>query len=385
MRPARLAPLAILLWSLTPDAASAQCVEGRGLILTEVFYDAPTADDSLEWIELRNDSSATIALTGQYSLGWGGPNYLFGQIDLQGSIAPGEIFVVGGPVSSADNAMPLFQQVAAGGLSLQNSGASADGVALFRLPAASVTADSLPIDVVVYGTTNDNGLRGPDGTVITPQVEDAPSGSSIELTDAGWQVQPAPSPNQSPLSRPPSPLLLSEVFYDAPADDQNLEWIELFNRGSQPIVLSGHYSLGVGGADYTFAQYDLQGTVQPGATFVVGGPLSNADNATPDLQQSLPLALQNSGGVADGVALFNQPAAAVNTLSVPVDSVVYGDSNDSLLINANGVAGAPDVGDAPSGSSIERDPTGWSIQAAPSPNTTLLAALGCRLFINGFE
>ncbi|MCB1554771.1 MAG: lamin tail domain-containing protein [Xanthomonadales bacterium] len=384
MRSIHGAACALLLGGM-PTMAAAQCVVPGGLIITEVFYDAPAGDDGLEWVELRNDGTTTIQLTGQYSLGWAGLDYTFGLLDLQGSIAPGEVFVVGGPISNADNGMPVFQQTATFTPNMQNSGPEADGLALFNVPAASVTASTVPIDAVVYGPTNTNGLLGPDGTPLTPQVGDAPSGSSIELTDGGWQIQALPAPNQTSLAPPLSPLALSEVFYDASGADDNLEWVELFNRGTAPILLTGKYSLGAAGIDYTFDQYDLQGVVQPGETFVIGGPVSNVNNAQPVFDQTEPLFLQNSGIAADGLALFDRVAANVFANTVPVDSVIYGDSNDNMLIDRTGSAPAPDVADAPPGSSIELGTTMWAVQGVPTPNATPLSSTGCRAFADGFE
>lgn len=384
MRPIHGAACALLLGGF-PTLGAAQCVAPGGLIITEVFYDAPAGDDGLEWVELRNDGTSTIQLTGQYSLGWAGSDYTYGLLDLQGSVAPGEVFVVGGPISSADNGMPEFQQAAILTPNMQNSGADADGVALFHLPASSVTASTVPIDAVVYGPVNTNGLLGPNGVPLTPQVGDAPSGSSIELADGGWQIQALPAPNQTALAPPLSPLMISEVFYDAEGDDTNLEWVELFNRGTAPILLTGRYSLGSGGNDYTFDQHDLQGAVQPGDTFVVGGPISSASNAMPLFDQTTALVIQNSGVAADGVALFDLPASSVGPITVPVDSVIFGDDNVNMLIDRTGTAPPPDVMDAPAGSSIERGLAAWAVQGMPTPNVTPLFATGCRAFADGFE
>ena len=61
--------------------------------------------------------------------------------------------------------------------------------------------------------------------------------------------------------------------------------------------------------------------------------------------------------------------------TVPIDAVVYGPTNSSGLIDETGAANAPEVGDAPSGASIERvDLAGaWQVQTSPDPNTTALA------------
>ncbi|MCB1055456.1 MAG: endonuclease [Acidobacteria bacterium] len=168
-------------------------------------------------------------------------------------------------------------------------------------------------------------------------------------------------------------LILSEVFYDPAGTDDGLEWVEIYNRGTTTVDLSG-YSLGAGGLDYTTTLLQLSGSLAPGATFVVGGPTSSAANHNPSLDQAADFNpdLQNSGTTGDGVALFDLPASQVTPSTVPVDAVVYGPDNGSGLIDETGFANGPEVGDAPSGSSIERtDLAGsWQIQAQPTPNTT---------------
>ena len=69
-------------------------------------------------------------------------------------------------------------------------------------------------------------------------------------------------------------LLLSEVLYDTSGTDDGLEWVELYNNDTVAIDLSS-FSLGNGGTDYTASVVQLSGTIQPGATFVVGGPTSS--------------------------------------------------------------------------------------------------------------
>ena len=193
----------------------------------------------------------------------------------------------------------------------------------------------------------------------------------------------------------PAGMLLSEVLYDVSSGDDGFEWVELYNSSGSAIDLAG-FCIGGGGTDYTYSSAQLSGTVAAGATFVVGGPTSSSVNANPsyDLVANFTEDLQNSGSAGDGVALFNLPCASVTASTVPVDAVVYGPNNNNGLIDETGSANAPEVGDAPSGSSIERlDLAGnWRIQGSPSPNVTPLAG-GCSVdadcddgaFCNGAE
>ncbi|MEM9598938.1 MAG: hypothetical protein AAGD06_32015, partial [Acidobacteriota bacterium] len=83
---------------------------------------------------------------------------------------------------------------------------------------------------------------------------------------------------------------------------------------------------------------------------------------------------QNGGSAGDGVALFDVPCSSVGASTVPVDAVVYGSNNNSGLIDETGVANAPEVADAPSGSSIERTSIAgsWQVQGSPTPGTSPL-------------
>ncbi len=83
----------------------------------------------------------------------------------------------------------------------QNSGTAGDGVALFDVPATQVTASTVPIDAVIYGPDNENGLIDETGTPPPPNVGDVESGSSIERFDlaGSWRIQSSPTPNEVPL------------------------------------------------------------------------------------------------------------------------------------------------------------------------------------------
>ncbi len=346
---------------------------GGGLLLSEVFYDPTGSDNGYEWVELFNAGSAAVNLSG-YSLGSGGSNYTYSKMQLSGVIGPGETFVVGGTISSSKNHNPTFDQSANFGPDIQNSGSTADGVALFDRPSSQVSSSTVPIDAVVYGGTNSNGLRDSSGSPPSPHVGDAPSGSSIERTDATtWQVQSAPTPNASPLGGSgggTGVVILSEVFYDPSGSDSGYEWVELYNAGTAAVDLSG-YSLGNGGTSYIYSQVQLSGVIGPGQTFVVGGTFSSSKNHNPSFDLSLDFGpdFQNSGSTADGVALFDRPSSQVGASTVPIDAVIYGGSNNNGLIDASGGAPSPLVGDAPSGSSIERIASGWRVQSAPTPNS----------------
>jgi len=169
-------------------------VQLAGLIITEILYDTPGGDSPKEWVEIYNGTIVEVDLSA-YSLGNGGTNYTTSKVQLSGIVEPGACFVVGGPESGEDNGSPVFDQEFDFEPDFQNSGDTADGVALFAVPASEVTNTTVPIDVVIYGGQNKNGLMDETGEPGEVDVGDVSSGSSLELTADGWVAQPEPTPN----------------------------------------------------------------------------------------------------------------------------------------------------------------------------------------------
>jgi large repetitive protein len=164
-----------------------------GFIITEVYYNSPGGDDGKEWVELFNGTGQAIDLSG-YSLGNAGTNYSGSTVQLAGTLAPGQCFVVGGPIADADNGMPDFTQVFDFDPDFQNSGDKADAVALFDVPASQVNNASVPIDAVIYGGSNTNGLIDETGQVNEPDIGNVSAGSTLHLWPDGWLAQPEPTP-----------------------------------------------------------------------------------------------------------------------------------------------------------------------------------------------
>ncbi len=166
-----------------------------GLILAQVFYDINGSDDGYEWIQLYNGTSHTIDLS-SYSLAWGGTDYGWGSVQLSGSIQSGACFIVGGPTSSAENGNPTYDLAVNLDQDLQNSGSDADAVALFDVPASSVTGSTVPIDAVIYGGSNSNGLIDETGQAGDVDVGDAPAGNALLRTgEHTWEIAPVDPSN----------------------------------------------------------------------------------------------------------------------------------------------------------------------------------------------
>jgi cytosine/adenosine deaminase-related metal-dependent hydrolase len=165
-----------------------------GLVLSEIFYNPPGSDTGKEWVELYNGTASPIDLSG-YSLGNGGGDYTTSVVQLSGTLEPGQCYVVGGPTADADNGFPEYNLAVDFDPDFQNSGDKADAIALFAVPAAQIKASTVPIDAVIYGGENVNGLMDETGAANEPEIGNVSSGSSAEKRPEGWLAQPIPSPN----------------------------------------------------------------------------------------------------------------------------------------------------------------------------------------------
>ena len=137
-----------------------------------------------------------LARMTSHSIGWGGIDYTYGTLQLDGTLSGHGCFVVGGPTASQMNYSPAFAQGDDLEPDLQNpDGGDGDGIALFLGPAGEITPESVPLDAVVYGENNPNDLIDENGDVATPDVAAGNDMQTIARTDEGWVVNEAPSPN----------------------------------------------------------------------------------------------------------------------------------------------------------------------------------------------
>ena len=145
----------------------------------------------------------------------------------------------------------------------------------------------------------------------------------------------------APSAQPSGRLLLAEVMVNPASTDANREWVKIWNGTNGAVDLSA-YALGFGGnttwGDTLSEQggvTQLRGLLPAGKCLLVGGPTSDLNNAFPlftppatyglgQLAVFTGAGLQNpSPSAPDAIALFNVPAAMVNSASRPIDVVVY--------------------------------------------------------------
>jgi len=188
-----------------------------------------------------------------------------------------------------------------------------------------------------------------------------------------WGIRVDPSGNlwSYPLVYNPSnpPLIeLREIFYDYPADDDNFEWVKIYNPNPYPVNLS-EYRIASGGLLFQEI-FQLSGTIPATTCWVVGGTMSDGINGNPvyDIAVNFGGNLQNSGSTSDGVAIYYGDVLAPG--NNPIDVVVYGapNSNTNNLPGTDGLPASVDVEDVSAGNSIIKVGSSWQVNASPSPS-----------------
>lgn len=190
---------------------------------------------------------------------------------------------------------------------------------------------------------------------------------------------------------PTDGLVISEILFNPTGGDNGDEWVEIFNRSNSSIQLSD-YSLGWGRDTYDTGTHVFGSfLLAPGATFVIGGPTSNAANGNPVYGEVYNFApnLRNGGNnnFADTVALFFGDIGSSPALT-PVHAVIYGESTAStslldeqgaaatILFNTDGFSAGTSIewlGDESWGVAPSLNP---NVAPIPEPGTALLVGLG---------
>ncbi|GDX80460.1 hypothetical protein LBMAG42_22710 [Deltaproteobacteria bacterium] len=311
-----------------------------GVLVNEVYYDPdPESDGGNEWIELCNNGTESVDLTGWTIESGGGSfetSFTLGALTL----APGSYVVIGGTTGDLTGEFKPSN--------LQNGGSETDGVRI-------LSADGTVIDTVLYDTdSNTNGLLDDLGTSTSLPAPDVSGGHSIarwngsadctdtDVSGVDFLDYEAPSPGaanpEPPVVDPEdtgdtgdtgtastadctsiADIRLNELLSNPAGSDDGLEWIELYNRGTAPV--------------------DVSGWIVRGATKSTGGN----DVALPEgtIIEALGFLVVGAGGtVTDEVSLgngTNGDGAYLVCGDYLVDSVVYGDSNGDNLFDDSGV------------------------------------------------
>jgi len=203
--------------------------------------------------------------------------------------------------------------------------------------SATVTATS------TSGSVDSSGGDGPTSDT------DAPGTSS-----SGGE----PPPDCTPI--------LAETLTSLDGSDDGREWVVLYNPCDQAYDL-GALSLAWGEYAYDGA-VALSGMLPAGSCRVVGGPTSNSGNFDPPLGQTHDFN-PNLSREPGAIGLFALPPADVDAGDVPVDVVIYGNSNGGGFRDPTGAQPGPVLPGNTDLVSMRRTGRGnsWEFASPPTP------------------
>ena len=163
-------------------------VSAAPLMITEVLFDPMMPVSGRQWVEIYNAGDTFVDLT-NYSLGWTGISSFadYRQAFEPNILAPGATFVVG-EISDAQNHMPSLDQASGFTPVIGDGSMGVDGVALFFIEAQNVTSTSVPVDSVIWGTSNTKMLPDESGAVDVEISAVPASGNSLVRVSATHDV-----------------------------------------------------------------------------------------------------------------------------------------------------------------------------------------------------
>lgn len=234
---------------------------GNALLITEVLYDALGDEDTGEYIEIANVGDLAIDIGG-YSIGdaefprftsSGEGMYKFPEGTI---IKPNQVMVIAAnaqgikdrydvtPDFELDSSMPDVPKLeqnaawATGMIRLANDG---DQALLYdrdmNIVDAVVWNDSAPFPGVAPYMPPAGGMNG-------HSIERL---SAVDTNDCAIDFvdQPNPTPGKTPFGQPveetEQSLLITEIMYDAPGNDNGAEYVEITNFGNQDRDIGGYH------------------------------------------------------------------------------------------------------------------------------------------------
>jgi uncharacterized protein (TIGR03382 family) len=350
-----------------PNPGLPDCELGE-VVINELLPDPDGTDAGLEWVELYNVGDAEITLAGWVldasTSGFGG-----GAVLPDVRIAPGGYVLLGqADVPGADAPLPV---------TLGNASSNADGVQLRD-------CDGEVVDTVVYGAPNDDAFVDDSGEVAVSLAPKPSSGTSLARIQDGYDnddsaidfvAEPAPTPGAANPEREPVicvpagavSVVLNEAMVNPDGDDQDLEWLELFNPTNADISVAGWGLASASNADdvgTVDVRFPGGATVPAGGFLVLGGPL------IAEVEVVVGLSLGNGTG-GDALVLWDCD-------DTRVDGVVYGPDNEDGVTDDREQVVDPYLTTITSGASLARVADGvdsdaaidWFSDVTPSPGRT---------------
>ena len=229
--------------SMFVDAAACSTDQGN-ILFSEVFYDTPGNENEEEWIELYNSTSETVDLSSWTIVDNNGTGWTY-TFPSGTSIAPGTYLTVARN-SAGFTALYGYEADLYGNLPYLNNGG--DSLILY---------DSSNNEVDAVAWEGGAGAGVPDGWGSTSNPW-ASAGSTIVRIDptvdtdtyTDWTTA---ANNGNPQTQTvQGNILFSEVFYDTLGNENEEEWIELYNASSIDVNIAGWKIIDNNGTGWTY-------------------------------------------------------------------------------------------------------------------------------------
>lgn len=320
---ARGLPLALLALLVWPGVAVA------GVTINEVLVNLPGDDTGFEYVELYNDGSSSMDLSGWTLQVATRPTSWSTKVTL----ASGTTIPAGGFLVLGESMVPEAD-VVTGTLAMGNATSSGDGVRL-------VDASEAVVDTVVYGPNNSDGFLDDSGAVAAPAPKpgegDAlgrkPDGADTQDSSADFVLLDAPTPGSTNVVVLPPACDLAAIsqgmvvneFLANPAgsDDVAFEYVELYNATGGTVDISG-WTVEGGTSSYGTLGAVPEGTLLAASQFyVIGG------NSVPGVDVELQRGLPNATSSSDAIRLVDCEGGIL-------DTVVFGAPNSDGWVDDGG-------------------------------------------------
>ncbi|MBN1794314.1 MAG: lamin tail domain-containing protein [Candidatus Omnitrophica bacterium] len=140
-------------------------------------------------------------------------------------------------------------------------------------------------------------------------------------------------------------VVISEIYYDHPGDDEGHEFVELYNNSDEVVDLT-HWEIQWAGNEFAQRGVEISGTIAPHGYFLIGGDFTLADfGVEPDMIYNFDF--QNGGSATDGIRLYDGIEY--------YDTILYDSPNANTLPGDLGWGGATFAPDVTQGHSLARE------------------------------
>jgi beta-lactamase superfamily II metal-dependent hydrolase len=230
------------------------------VVFSEVFYDTPGIDSEEEWIELYNNSPTTVDIEGWTIIDNNGTGWTY-TFPAGTTIAAGTYLTVAMD-SAGFTAIYGYEADLYGSLPYLNN----DGDALILYDNSSNE-----VDAVAWEGGASAGI--PDGWGSTSDPWASTGNTIVRIdptvdTDSYTDWTYATNNGNPQTQYTPGNILISEVFYDTPGDENTEEWFELYNNSTFTVNIGGWYVIDNNGTGATFVIPDGE-TMEPGTFYTI--------------------------------------------------------------------------------------------------------------------